>query len=359
MNEATESDGPEARASGNGVGADFGADADGFYASVPSRGGIAQANYGLPMSLHQSMVARNLAAAAAAANGSGLCSHPPSTLGSFDDINAAPAFGSWPGQSGFANFRPGQPPLPPTAAAVLASHPDAATLTAAAAALQQLTQAGLSGHANALLSHFGNPAAGRTPAQAAAALTAAMAAANFGGQPLGGNGGGGGGGAQGFGGAQPVNASAAFDLASLDAYTMAAAITAAEMYFGPGPAPSALSNHVTSTRSETDELPPHPDLLNGQVEFYSVQFKRGRTAVYYVSDPAQMSFQPGHLVIVEADRGRDLGRVVAKGPELADRDAKPIVRAALANEVMLLGPKMEVRHVRCLLRRAATALAAC
>lgn len=48
-------------------------------------------------------------------------------------------------------------------------------------------------------------------------------------------------------------------------------------------------------------LPPH-------IPLYMVEFKSGRTDFYYVSDPS-LSLQVGDLVIVEADRGRDLGKI--------------------------------------------------
>ena len=101
-----------------------------------------------------------------------------------------------------------------------------------------------------------------------------------------------------------------FDMATLDAFTTASAITAADIYFGHSATGSMLSTAFIGTNDDSDEPAPRPDLLGGHIEFYSVQFKRGRTGVYYVEDPQLMSFQPGHLVIVEADRGRDLGRIV-------------------------------------------------
>lgn len=48
-------------------------------------------------------------------------------------------------------------------------------------------------------------------------------------------------------------------------------------------------------------LPPH-------IPLYMVEFKSGRTDFYYVSDPS-LSLQVGDLVIVEADRGKDLGKI--------------------------------------------------
>lgn len=48
-------------------------------------------------------------------------------------------------------------------------------------------------------------------------------------------------------------------------------------------------------------LPPH-------IPLFMVEFKSGRTDFYYVSDPL-IRLGVGDLVIVEADRGKDLGKV--------------------------------------------------
>jgi hypothetical protein len=48
-------------------------------------------------------------------------------------------------------------------------------------------------------------------------------------------------------------------------------------------------------------LPPH-------IRLFMVEFKSGRTDFYYVSDPL-LQLRVGDLVIVEADRGKDLGKV--------------------------------------------------
>lgn len=48
-------------------------------------------------------------------------------------------------------------------------------------------------------------------------------------------------------------------------------------------------------------LPPH-------IPLFMVEFKSGRTDFYYVSDPS-LQIQVGNLVLVEADRGKDLGKV--------------------------------------------------
>lgn len=43
---------------------------------------------------------------------------------------------------------------------------------------------------------------------------------------------------------------------------------------------------------------------------YIVEFKAGRTDLFYVDDPEQLILQKGDLVVVEADRGKDLGKVL-------------------------------------------------
>ncbi|KIL61818.1 hypothetical protein M378DRAFT_13281 [Amanita muscaria Koide BX008] len=53
---------------------------------------------------------------------------------------------------------------------------------------------------------------------------------------------------------------------------------------------------------------------------YIVQFKAGRTDLYYVSDH-KMDVRVGDLVIVEADRGRDLGKVINEGITVREIEA--------------------------------------
>ncbi|KAG2172493.1 hypothetical protein INT44_006666, partial [Umbelopsis vinacea] len=50
--------------------------------------------------------------------------------------------------------------------------------------------------------------------------------------------------------------------------------------------------------------------LQGHRQLYMVEFKAGRTDIFYVDDPSgNVVIQTGDLVIVEADRGKDLGKV--------------------------------------------------
>lgn len=73
------------------------------------------------------------------------------------------------------------------------------------------------------------------------------------------------------------------------------------------PAPLAQQNEITSTSGGGGKgmlllrLPPH-------IPLYMVEFKSGRNDFYYVSDPL-LSLRIGDLVIVEADRGKDLGKI--------------------------------------------------
>jgi cell fate regulator YaaT (PSP1 superfamily) len=43
---------------------------------------------------------------------------------------------------------------------------------------------------------------------------------------------------------------------------------------------------------------------------YMVEFKAGRSDLYYVADKSTCSVKQGDLVIVEADRGKDLGKII-------------------------------------------------
>ncbi len=53
---------------------------------------------------------------------------------------------------------------------------------------------------------------------------------------------------------------------------------------------------------------------------FIVEFKAGRTDLYYMPDP-KMDVRVGDLVIVEADRGRDLGKVVNDGITVREVEA--------------------------------------
>ncbi|KAI3647160.1 hypothetical protein MP228_007381 [Amoeboaphelidium protococcarum] len=78
---------------------------------------------------------------------------------------------------------------------------------------------------------------------------------------------------------------------------------------------------------------PMPNLsLSG---FYVIEFKAGRTEMFY-SDPSANSFNVGDLVIVEADRGFDLGKISeinSVAEDVTPDDVSRILRLARPNEV--------------------------
>ncbi|ODQ50661.1 PSP1-domain-containing protein, partial [Saitoella complicata NRRL Y-17804] len=61
--------------------------------------------------------------------------------------------------------------------------------------------------------------------------------------------------------------------------------------------------------------PPSPTVTHGPLHI--VEFKACRTDVFYVAEGSGLRVQRGDLVIVEADRGRDLGKVVRADVGLA------------------------------------------
>jgi len=92
------------------------------------------------------------------------------------------------------------------------------------------------------------------------------------------------------------------------------ASTAAQTTFAaqrPGAEPSALTDLGRGVPLHS--VPPSAPL-------FIVEFKAGRTDLFYCADPA-LDVRYGDLVIVEADRGKDLGKVVNDSITLADVDA--------------------------------------
>lgn len=93
--------------------------------------------------------------------------------------------------------------------------------------------------------------------------------------------------------------------------------------------------------------------------YYVVEFKSGRTDVYYIPIDSPVNVKIGDLVIVEADRGKDLGKIIQENispAQLADiqqeqrlkagdtprnLDPKKIFRHAQPNEVSLLVTKCQ------------------
>ncbi|KAG2189397.1 hypothetical protein INT44_004539 [Umbelopsis vinacea] len=51
--------------------------------------------------------------------------------------------------------------------------------------------------------------------------------------------------------------------------------------------------------------------VSEHAQLFLVEFKTARSEVFYVADPDQLQIRTGDLVIVEADRGKDLGKVIS------------------------------------------------
>ncbi|KAI8579017.1 hypothetical protein K450DRAFT_175713 [Umbelopsis ramanniana AG] len=106
--------------------------------------------------------------------------------------------------------------------------------------------------------------------------------------------------------------------------------------------------------------------VSEQAQLFLVEFKTARSEVFYVADPEQLQIRTGDLVIVEADRGKDLGKVISdplsspsdpaqseqtspvEGETDAETETKPlelnpkrIYRLALPGEVAMLIQKSE------------------
>lgn len=76
----------------------------------------------------------------------------------------------------------------------------------------------------------------------------------------------------------------------------------------------AINEYFDDRRTTQQEMGKGVPLHQVQGPLYSVEFKNARSDVFYVSESDKASgLHPtcGDLVIVEADRGKDLGRVVA------------------------------------------------
>ena len=71
---------------------------------------------------------------------------------------------------------------------------------------------------------------------------------------------------------------------------------------GSGPAP--ITNQAMNDMGKGVPV----QMLNPATRLFIVEFKAGRTDLFYTPDPT-VTLQLGDLVIVEADRGQDLGKV--------------------------------------------------
>eukprot|EP00732_Lithocolla_globosa_P002219 Lithocolla_globosa_v1_NODE_1387_length_2613_cov_119.390387.p1 type:complete len:413 gc:universal NODE_1387_length_2613_cov_119.390387:1397-159(-) len=78
-------------------------------------------------------------------------------------------------------------------------------------------------------------------------------------------------------------------------------------------------------------------------QFLKVEFKSGRCGSYCLDPEKRLTLSPGDLVLVEADRGMDLGKVVGPTatPDLVEKDVKCILRLAEAAEISLLAQKAQ------------------
>ncbi|KIL57510.1 hypothetical protein M378DRAFT_87819 [Amanita muscaria Koide BX008] len=72
---------------------------------------------------------------------------------------------------------------------------------------------------------------------------------------------------------------------------------------------------------------------------FIVEFKAGRTDLYYLSDQ-KMDVRVGDWIIVEADRGRDLGKVVSEGITAREVELWHSRKAAKAQAQQEINPKM-------------------
>jgi hypothetical protein len=66
--------------------------------------------------------------------------------------------------------------------------------------------------------------------------------------------------------------------------------------------------HVVNTKSPAPYTV-SPDLLVRERRLFIVAFKCARASIYYLPEDTSLDIQHGDLVIVEADRGQDLGQV--------------------------------------------------
>lgn len=77
-----------------------------------------------------------------------------------------------------------------------------------------------------------------------------------------------------------------------------------------------------------------------QIRLFEISFKAGRRDFYYLDRASTLDVQMGNLVIVEADRGQDLGKVASEVP---DQDI-PLIYINQRNPKLLLQHKRIVRH---------------
>lgn len=103
-----------------------------------------------------------------------------------------------------------------------------------------------------------------------------------------------------------------------------------------------VSDKLGSRRHSLD-----PGLILGQnrmdplsrTTYYKVEFKAGRYCIFYPE--AEQNYKLGDFVLVEADRGKDLGKIIGIGKEFQDPDAKVLYRLAAPSEISQLPVKMQ------------------
>lgn len=90
-----------------------------------------------------------------------------------------------------------------------------------------------------------------------------------------------------------------------------------DRYFSSDDHRTRTRTHLLQTAAAQSALlnQPSQPALNGPL--YIVEFKACRTDVFYVAEGSGLEVHPGDLVIVEADRGRDLGKVTRENVSMA------------------------------------------
>lgn len=82
--------------------------------------------------------------------------------------------------------------------------------------------------------------------------------------------------------------------------------------------------------------------LSSQGSLYVVEFKAGRSDLFYVADNSGLSFKSGDLVMVEADRGKDLGKITNDSitpQQIQDMQKQHAEAAAAAQQEGARAPK--------------------
>ncbi|KAI8811811.1 PSP1 C-terminal conserved region-domain-containing protein [Cladochytrium replicatum] len=97
---------------------------------------------------------------------------------------------------------------------------------------------------------------------------------------------------------------------------------------------------VTTGPASSSPIPPGPHY---HWPLYVVEFKAGRTDFFYVPEDMVMNIKKGDLVIVEADRGKDLGKVI--GDNIGNIAQLSAYQAAHSENIPLLDPQFTSKEV--------------